>query len=213
MITKRAVLFLTILLLIGCSEKKQKATPALKSRSSEIINIKEYLAPFDNILENSRVDIWEDADGNTTYTLIEVFYKDGMRAIFTQMDSDFEVTNVWEDLIEEHGVECADSYSRKCGADHDTFKFKQRIGDKMNFMQYDQHDNKLLFTFEFMGVEDNQAIFNANLIINDSEEEFLQRYYYSKGIGLTRFEVGDFSNQFVKAISEEEFFNNYLYKK
>ena len=208
MITKRAVLFLTILLLIGCSEKKQKTTPALKSSSSEIVNLKEYLIPLDNIIVNSRVDIWKDSNGDMSYTFIEILGDgdgDGLAIIYTGMDSNFELINVWKDLVKETGLYPLDSYSREC-IECSQFKFQQNIGHKTIQEFYNQFGDKILWTQEFRGVEDSQAIFDNYFIVNDGELEYHQIYYFSKGIGLTRFESGDFSSQLVKTISEEEFF-------
>ena len=182
MITKRAVLFLTILLLIGCSEKKQKATPALKSSLSEIVNLKEYLIPYEDILDNPQVEVWKDSNGDISYYLIEVsdYGEEGFLIIYTKMNSNLEQIQVWEDHILDYGFKPLDSRSRKC-IECEVFGFDQTIGKRTRQNFYDQNNQEVTVLREFIGIENNQAIFDISIIVNS--EKHISRHYFSKGIG------------------------------
>ena len=65
-----------------------------------IINIKEYLSPFNYLLDNPRVDVWIDSYENTSYTILDVSNYNGLSRIeYTSMDSDYKQRNVWKDAI------------------------------------------------------------------------------------------------------------------
>ena len=207
MIYKKSILFLIIIFTIGCNNesKKSKAT-----ESYQIINIKEYLSPFNYLLDNPRVDVWIDSYENTSYTILDVSNYNGLSRIeYTSMDSDYKQQNVWKDAIEKNGLFPLNSYSRTC-IKCDEFKFLQKIGDKTVQIFYDQYDNKVFWTQEFRGIQDDKAIFDSYFIINDGEFEYHQIYYFKKGVGLSNFESGDFSRELVDIIPLEEFKRNYL---
>ena len=128
------------------------------------------------------------------------------------MDSDYKQQNVWKDAIEKNGLFPLNSYSRTC-IKCDEFKFLQKIGDKTVQIFYDQYDNKVFWTQEFRGIQDDKAIFDSYFIINDGEFEYHQIYYFKKGVGLSNFESGDFSRELVDIIPLEEFKRNYLNNK
>ena len=210
MIYKKSILFLIIIFTIGCNNESKKSKV---TESYQIINVKEYLSPFHYLLDNPRVDVWIDSDENTSYTILDVSNYNGLSRIeYTSMDSDYKQQNVWKDAIEKNGLFPLNSYSRTC-IKCDEFKFLQKIGDKTVQIFYDQYDNKVFWTQEFRGIQDDKAIFDSYFIINDGEFEFYQTYYFKKGVGLSYFESGDFSRELVDIIPLDEFKRNYLNNK